>query len=58
MPKGLEVHGDTSGLWVRCKKCSCVLCPVGDDWQAVCRETISKHLCCPSCGAIVEQSKE
>jgi hypothetical protein len=53
LPKGLEVRGDTFGLWIRCKKCSVVFCQVGDDWRIACEEGSPGQLACPGCGALL-----
>ena len=55
LPASLEVHGDTSGLWIRCKKCSHALCQMGDDWRQASKKTSTEELACPSCEAVLEE---
>ena len=33
--ENLEAFGDSSERWIRCSRCSHMLCRVGEDWKAV-----------------------
>jgi len=35
--ENLEVYTDTGGAWVRCTRCSHVLCQANEDWKQACK---------------------
>lgn len=36
----LEVCADEKGAWIRCTRCSHVLCSLGENWKAVCKRRL------------------
>lgn len=38
--ENLEVYTDAGGKWVRCTKCSHVLCQASEDWKKACRSRL------------------
>ncbi len=35
--ENLEVVSDSAGKWIRCSRCSNVLCQLGEDWKKRCK---------------------
>jgi len=35
--ENLEVYTDSTGQWIRCTRCSHVICQVGEDWKKSCK---------------------
>jgi len=38
--ENLEVYTDGLGAWIRCTKCSQVLCRLEENWRNICRRTL------------------
>jgi len=38
--ENLEVYTDTGGTWIRCTRCSHILCQAHEDWKEVCRRRL------------------
>lgn len=38
--ENLEVYTDEGSAWIRCTKCSHVLCRSGENWKSVCRRRL------------------
>ena len=38
--ENLEVYADEERAWIRCTKCSHVLCLLGENWEIVCKRRL------------------